>query len=115
MYLGVTGRKFKWRLSDHKRGDGNRTTNCLYAKHFVEETHKFVNPLENYETLKVVNNTVTRRHLIGEEGNTRHKYKTLPVYTKTETYFRAVDHRHKMCIRDRHKVMPSLVEIGPVV
>ena len=61
MYLGETGRKFVCRLFDHKRGEGNRTTNSLYTRHFIEENHKFVNPLEDYEILKVVNNTVERK------------------------------------------------------
>ena len=57
VYLGETARKFVWRLSDHKRGEGNRTTNSLYAT-YLEVNHKFVNPLEDYEIVKVVNNTV---------------------------------------------------------
>ena len=57
VYLGETGRKFAWRLSDHKPGEGNRTTNSLYARHFIEDNHKFVNPLEEYEIVKIVNNT----------------------------------------------------------
>ena len=61
MYLGETGQKFVCRLSDHKCGEGNRTTNLLYARYFIEENHKFVNPLEDYEILKVVNNTVERK------------------------------------------------------
>ena len=57
LYLGETGRKFVLRLSDHKRGEGNRTTNSLYARFFIEENHKFVNPLEDYKILKVVSNS----------------------------------------------------------
>ena len=56
-----TGRKFVCRLSDHKRGEGNRTTNSLYGRLFIEDNHKFVNPLEEYEIVKVVNNTVERK------------------------------------------------------
>ena len=58
MDLGEAGGKFVCRLSDHKRGEGNRATNSLYARHFIEDNHKFVNPLEEYEIVKVVNNTV---------------------------------------------------------
>ena len=61
MYLGETGQKFVCRLSDHKRGEGNRTTNSLYARHFIEDNHKFVNPLEEYEIVRVVNNTVEKK------------------------------------------------------
>ena len=61
MYLGETGWKFECRLSNHKHGEGNRTTNSLYTIHFIEENHKFVNTLEDYEILKVVSNTVKRR------------------------------------------------------
>ena len=57
VYLGETGRKFVCKLSDHKRGEGNRTTNSLYTRHFIEDNHTFVNPLEEYEFVKVVNNT----------------------------------------------------------
>ena len=53
VYLEETGRKFICRLSDHKRGESNRTTNSLYARHFIEDNHKFVNPLEEYEIVKV--------------------------------------------------------------
>ena len=45
----------KCRLSHHKQGEGNKTTKSLYARHFVEENRKFVNPLDNYEILKVFN------------------------------------------------------------
>jgi hypothetical protein len=65
IYLGETGRKFKCRLTDHKRGEGVRTTNSLYARHFIETNHKFVNPLENYEIIKVINNNNERK--INEE------------------------------------------------
>ena len=30
-------------------------------KHFIEDNHKFLNPLEDYEIVKVVNNTVERK------------------------------------------------------
>ena len=30
-------------------------------RHFIEDNHKFVNPLEEYEIVKVVNNTVERK------------------------------------------------------
>ena len=49
MYVGETGWKSEYRLSDHKQGEGNRTTNGLRAIHFVQENHKFVNLLEKYE------------------------------------------------------------------
>ena len=60
MYLGETGWKFECRVCNHKHGEGKRTTNSLYARHFIEENHKFVNLLEDYEILKVVSNTVKR-------------------------------------------------------
>lgn len=61
VYLGETGRKFECRLADHKRGEGNRTTNSLYARHFMEENHQFINPLEKYEIIKVEYNNVKRK------------------------------------------------------
>ena len=61
VYLGETGRKFACKLSDHKRGEGNRTTNSLYARHFIEDNHKFLNPLADCEIVKVINNTVERK------------------------------------------------------
>ena len=61
MYLGETGWKFECRLSNHKCGEGNRTTDSLYAIHFIAENHTFVNPLEDYQIWKVVSNTVKRR------------------------------------------------------
>ena len=59
--MGETGRRFECRLGEHKRGEGNRTTNSLYARHFIEENHKFNNPLENFDIIKVVNNTTDRK------------------------------------------------------
>lgn len=35
----------------------DRTTNSRYARQFIEENHKFVNLVENYEIIKIVNNT----------------------------------------------------------
>ena len=61
IYLGETGRKFECRLADHKRGEGNRTSNSLYARHFIEENHKFVDPLEEYEIIKIEYNTMERK------------------------------------------------------
>ena len=67
-------------MSDHKRGEGNRTTNSLYARHFIEDNHKFVNPLEEYEIVKVVNNTVERK--LREELEISVSYTHLDVYKR---------------------------------
>ena len=61
VYVGEAGRRFVCRLGEHKRGEGNRTTNSLYARHFIEENHKFNNPLENFDIIKVA---VSYTHLI---------------------------------------------------
>ena len=61
LYIGETGRKFECRLADHKRGEGNRTSSSLYARHFVDENHRFVNPLEEYEIVKVEQSPVERK------------------------------------------------------
>ena len=61
VYVGETGRKFEHRLADHKRGEGSRTTNSLYARHFMEENHEFVNPLEKYKIINVEYDIVKRK------------------------------------------------------
>lgn len=38
------------------RGEGDRATNSLYAKNFMETGHTFTNPPENIETIKLENN-----------------------------------------------------------
>ena len=48
-------------MADHKRGEENRTYSSLYARHFVEEHHKFVNPLEEYVIIKVEHNSLERK------------------------------------------------------
>ena len=56
---------FNYPLPPHTRGSVThpyfKTTNSLYARHFIEDNHKFINPLEEYEIVKVVNNTVERK------------------------------------------------------
>ena len=61
MYVGETGRKFECRLGDHERGEGNRTSSSLCARHFVEENHKIVKPLEECEIIKVEHNSAERK------------------------------------------------------
>lgn len=61
VYLGETGRKFLQRLKEHKRGENVRTTNSLYARHFMEEGHKFVDPTENYKIIKIINKEKERK------------------------------------------------------
>ena len=61
IYLGETGRRFQDRFREHARGEGNNTTNSLFARHFLETNHKFVNPLENFEILKIENDVEQRK------------------------------------------------------
>lgn len=42
VYFGGTGSKLESRLADHSHGEGSRTTNSLYARHFIDENHKFI-------------------------------------------------------------------------
>ena len=51
--MGETGRRFEKRMVEHARGEGVRTTNSLYARHFLETGHEFVNPIENVTILKI--------------------------------------------------------------
>ena len=61
LYVGETRRKFESRFADHKRGEGNRSTNSLYARHFMEERHKFINPIENHGIIKIESKTNVRK------------------------------------------------------
>ncbi|MGP1947565.1 MAG: hypothetical protein ACTS85_04425 [Arsenophonus sp. NC-PG7-MAG3] len=54
--MGETGRKLAIRLGEHPREEGNRITNSLYARHFVETGHRFINFLECFQILKRENN-----------------------------------------------------------
>lgn len=56
MYLDKIGRSLELRLKEHSKGEDDRTTNSLYARHFIETGHKFINPSENFKILKLVNN-----------------------------------------------------------
>jgi predicted GIY-YIG superfamily endonuclease len=61
VYLGETGRQFFQRFREHKRGEGEVTTNSLYARHFLEEGHKFIDPFESYKIIKIVNKDRERK------------------------------------------------------
>ena len=61
-------------------------TNSLYARHFIEENHKFVNPLQDYEILKVVNNIVERK-LREESEILKETEKGLDILMNTKTIF----------------------------
>ena len=41
--MGKTGRMFEINLKEHAKEEGDRTTNSLYAKHFIETGHTFIN------------------------------------------------------------------------
>ena len=60
-YIGESGRAIECRLKDHRRGEGDRNTTSLYARHFIEKGHKFVNPIENFEVLGIENKITERR------------------------------------------------------
>ena len=53
VYVGESGRKLEIRLKEHARGEGDRNTNSLYARHFMDAGHEFVNPISNVEILKI--------------------------------------------------------------
>ena len=53
VYVGESGRKLEVRLKEHARGEGDRTTNSLFARHFMDTGHSFVNPMNNVEILKI--------------------------------------------------------------
>ena len=61
VYLGETGRQFCQRFKEHKRGEGELTTNSLYARHFIEEGHKFIDPVVNYKIIKVMSKEKERK------------------------------------------------------
>ena len=40
-------------MNEHAKEEGVKTTNSLYARHFNESGHKFINPNENMECNKL--------------------------------------------------------------
>ena len=44
VYVGETGRRFEIRMEEHAKGEGDRMTNSLNARHFMETGHTFINP-----------------------------------------------------------------------
>ena len=56
VYVGETGHRFEIRMKEHVKGEGDRTTNSLYARHFMETGHTYINSRENVEILKIENN-----------------------------------------------------------
>jgi hypothetical protein len=61
VYIGETGRSVECRLKEHKREENNRTTSSLYARHFMEKKHKFIDPTEKYEVLGIENKLRVRK------------------------------------------------------
>ena len=53
MYEGEPGPRFEIRPKEHAKGEEDRTRNPLYAKHFIEMGHAFINLCENIEILKI--------------------------------------------------------------
>lgn len=47
-YLRGIGHNFKFCLAHHKRCESSKTTDSLYATHFIVENFKLMNPLENF-------------------------------------------------------------------
>ena len=40
-------------MNGHAKGERDKTTNPLYARHFNESGHKFINPNENMQCNKI--------------------------------------------------------------
>lgn len=47
--LRETDHQFFQRYLEHKRGEDDRNITSLYAKHFIEEEHRFVKPIKHYK------------------------------------------------------------------
>lgn len=54
--MSKTEHRFEIRLRKLLLDEGIRTSNSLYTRHFIETTHKFINPFETVEILIVENN-----------------------------------------------------------
>lgn len=55
LYIGETKRSVECRLIEHRRGENNRNTFSIFATNLMGNKHKFINPLEKFETLKIKN------------------------------------------------------------
>lgn len=86
VYVGETGRRFEQRLTEHARGEGVRTTNSLYARHFLETGHQFINPIENVEILKIEGNQ-KRRKLFEELAILKEKKENVDSLMNIKTAF----------------------------
>lgn len=53
IYIGETGRRSENRLKEHTRGEAHKTKYSLYERHIFKTGLKLINPLENYDVLKV--------------------------------------------------------------
>lgn len=90
--MGETDWKSECRLADHKRGVGNRKTNSLYARHFMDEHHKFINPTENYDIIAIKNNTSERKlkeelEILKERGKGLNNLMNIKVNVENEDIF----------------------------
>ena len=52
-------------MRENARVDGNGTKNSLYARHFNETGHRFLDPTENVEIVRLENN-ISKRKLYEE-------------------------------------------------
>lgn len=60
VYLGETGRKFRQRFLEHKRGKNTRNTIWFYAGRFVKKGYKLINTIENYKITKLTSSYITK-------------------------------------------------------
>lgn len=52
-YIREAGFRVESRLKEHVRGEGDTTTNLLYARYFLEIGYVFNNLLDKFEVMKV--------------------------------------------------------------
>jgi Reverse transcriptase (RNA-dependent DNA polymerase) len=101
IYLGETGRKFKIRMNEHAKGEGVRVTNSLYARHFNESGHKFINPKENMEIIKIENNPQKRKlieelEILKVKKEDKNKLMNIKVdFTNEEIFYYILNNKQK--------------------
>lgn len=90
VYIGESGRAIECRLREHRRGENDRNTSSLYARHFMVKKHKFVNPTEKFEILNIENKS-NKRKLREELEILKQRIKDSEKLMNIKTYFENED------------------------
>ena len=88
-------------MNEHAKGEGVRVTNSLYARHFNESGHKFINPNENMEIIKIENNPQKRKlieelEILKVKKEDKNKLMNIKVdFTNEEIFYYILNNKQK--------------------